>query len=213
LPLFHRAVVVNMQRSGGSPPRWIDESDPGFVIAREGIRRWAARCTLGEDPEMPPALRNRAADNWRPLLAIADDLGYGEPARRAAVTLSASRPDQDLRVTLLADIRIVFQARGVDRMASAALVAALLGLDHGLWSEWRGPNDDRPPRKLTQGELSRLLRPFGIWPKTIWPTRRRPGDKSSRGYLRSQFETAWHAYCPSPDIPTQPSKIIRLARP
>jgi hypothetical protein len=48
------------------------------------------------------------------------------------VTLSASRPDQNLRVTLLADIRIVFQARGVDRMASAALVAALLGLDHGL---------------------------------------------------------------------------------
>jgi hypothetical protein len=162
---------------------------------------------------MPPALRNRAADNWRVLIAIADDLGYGEPARRAAVTLSASRPDQDLRVTLLADIRIVFQARGVDRMASSALVAALLGLDHGLWSEWRGPNDDRPPRKLTQGELSRLLRPFGIWPKTIWPAHRRPGDKSSRGYLRSQFETAWHAYCPSPDTPTQPSKIIRLPRP
>lgn len=88
-----------------------------------------------------------------------------------------------------------------------------LGLDDGLWNEWRGPNDDRPPRKLTLGELSRLPHPFGIRLKTIWPARRRPGDKSGRGYLRSQFEKAWHAYCPSPDTPTQPSKIIRLPRP
>jgi hypothetical protein len=126
--------------------------------------------------------------------------------------VGAHRPDEDT-VTLLADIRTVFQERGVDRIASSALVDALLGLDDGLWSEWRGPNDDRPPRKLTQGELSRLLRPFGIRPKTIWPTRRRPGDRSSRGYSRLQFEEAWRAYCPSPDTPTQPSKIIGLPRP
>jgi hypothetical protein len=213
LPLLHRAVVVNMQRSAGSPLKRLDESDPGFAIAREGIRRWAARCTLAQDPEMPPGLRDRAADNWRVLLAIADNLGYGEPARRAAVTLSANRPDEDPGVTLLTDIRTVFQALGVDRIASLALVEALIGLDDGLWNEWRGPNDDRPPRKLTQGELSRLLRPFGIRSKTIWPARRRPGDKSSRGYLSSQFEKAWRAYCPLPDTPTQPSKIIRLPRP
>jgi Protein of unknown function (DUF3631) len=114
LPLFHRAVVVNLQRSGGSLLKRIDENDPGFAIAREGIQRWAARCTLEQDPEMPPALRDRAADNWRVLLAIADNLGYGEPARRAAVTLSANRPDEDLGETLLADIRIVFQASHSD---------------------------------------------------------------------------------------------------
>jgi hypothetical protein len=213
LPLLHRAVVVNMQRSGGSPLKRLDESDPGFAIAREGVRRWAARCTLAQDPEMPPALRDRAADNWRVLLAIADNLGYGEPARRAAVTLSANRSDEDPGVTLLADIRTVFQVRGVDRIASSALVDALLGLDDGLWNEWRGPDDDRTPRKLTQGELSRVLRPFGIRPKTIWPARRRPGDRSSRGYLCSQFEKAWRDYRRSPDTPTQPSKIIGLPRP
>jgi Protein of unknown function (DUF3631) len=107
----------------------------------------------------------------------------------------------------------VFQVRGVDRIASSALVDALLGLDDGLWNEWRGPDDDRTPRKLTQGELSRVLRPFGIRPKTIWPARRRPGDRSSRGYLCSQFEKAWRDYRRSPDTPTQPSKIIRLPRP
>ncbi len=151
---------------------------------------------------MPAALRNRAADNWRVLLSIAGDLGYGEDARSAAVTLNADRPDEDPGVALLADVRTVFRAVGVDRIASSPLVEALIGLDDGLWNEWRGPSDDRPPRKLTQGELSRMLRPFGIRPKTIWPARRRPGDRSSRGYLRSQFEAAWRAYCPSADTPT-----------
>jgi hypothetical protein len=42
--------------------------------------------------------------------------------------------------------------------------------------------------------------------------RRRPGDKSSRGYVRSQFKQAWAAYCASADTPTQSSKIIRLLR-
>jgi hypothetical protein len=62
-----------------------------------------------------------------------------------------------VRVTLLADIRTVFRIRGADRTSSAALVEALRELDNGLWSEWRGPNDDRPPHKLTQGELAQLL--------------------------------------------------------
>jgi hypothetical protein len=97
-------------------------------------------------PRNAGCARDRAADNWRVLLAI--DLGYGEPARRAAVALSANRPDEDPGVTLLADIRIVFQARGgIDRIASAALVEALIGLDDGRWNEWRGPKDDRPPRR------------------------------------------------------------------
>jgi hypothetical protein len=46
------------------------------------------------------------------------------------------------------------------------VVEALLVLDDGLSSEWRGRGDNRPARKLTQGELSRLLRPFGIRPRT-----------------------------------------------
>jgi Protein of unknown function (DUF3631) len=207
LPLLHRSVVINMQRSGGKQLKLLDESDPAFAIAREGIRRWAARCSLVPDPETPPLLRNRAADNWRVLLSIADDFGYGEDARSAAVTLSADRPDEDPGITLLADIRTVFQARGVDRLASSALVEALNGLGDGLWNEWRGPNGDRPPRRLTPPELSCLLRPFGIRPRTIWPPQRKLGDKSCRGYVRPEFEAAWRAYCPSADTPTQASEI------
>jgi hypothetical protein len=213
LPLLHRAVVINMQRSSAQLRR-LDETSLVFHLARQGIQKWAASCTLAADPEMPPVLRNRAADNWRVLLSVADDLGYSEAARSAAVTLCANRPDEDPGVVLLADIRTVFQARGVDRIASLALVEALVGMDDGLaWNEWRGPNDDRPARKLTQGEMAGLLRPFEIRPKTIWPAGRQLGGKSSRGYMRSQFEEPWRAYCPATDTPTQPSKIIQLPGP
>jgi hypothetical protein len=47
-------------------------------------------------------------------------------------------------------------ALGFDRVASSALAEALIGLDDGLWNEWHGPHDDRPPRNL--GGLG-----FGTW--------------------------------------------------
>jgi hypothetical protein len=212
LPLLHRSIVINMQRSPGHLER-LDENNPFFVAAREQIQKWVAICSLAQDPELPPSLRNRAADNWRVLISIADALGHGEDARAAAIALCANRPDEDPGVVLLADVRTIFLGFGIDRIASAVLIKALLALDDGIWADWRGLNDDRPPRKLGQGELARLLRMFDIRPRTIWPAQRRPGDKSSRGYLRSQFEAAWAAYCPPADTPTKSSKIIKLLRP
>jgi hypothetical protein len=123
------------------------------------------------------------------------------------VTLTANRPDEDPGVVLLSDIRGIFDQQGIDRISSAALIERLLALDDGMWGDWRGPNDDRPPRKLNQSELSRLLRPFSIRPRTIRPAQ---GGSTSRGYMRAWFETAWAAYCPPADTPTQPSKTIQL---
>jgi hypothetical protein len=190
-----------------APPQ-PDETDPAFAAARAEIQKWASICSLARDPESP--VTNRAADNWRVLLAIADDLGHREEARSAAVALAADRPYEDPAVVLLTDIRTVFLARAADRISSAALINALVALEDGLWSEWRGARDDRLPRKLTQAELAGLLRPFGIRPRAIWPVPRRAGDHSSRGYLRSQFEDAWRRYCPSADTPTQAGKVKYL---
>jgi len=209
LPLMHRAAAVtNMQRAPvDALIQRLDEYDPSFPAARDQIRKWRATCLLERNPEMPPSLRNRNADNWRVLLAIADDLGHGEDARAAALELCANRPDEDPGVVLLTDIRTVFTVLGVDRITSATLVEALLKLDDGLWTEWRGVNDDRPART----ELARLLRPFEIRPKTVWPIRRRPSDKSARGYYKWQFESVWASYCQA-DTPTQTSKIVHLPR-
>jgi hypothetical protein len=211
LPLLHRAIIINMQRASVRLERF-DENNCKFAASREQIARWATTCSLAQDPDMPPSLRNRAADNWRVLFAIADDLGHGEEARAAAVALNSGRLDEDPGVLLLIDIRVVFEALGVDRIVSTALVEVLHGLDDRMWMDWRGPNDDRPPHKLNQAELARLLRGLGIRPKTIWPVPRQPGSKSGRGYMRSQFEEAWAAYCPAGDTTTHTGKVIHLPR-
>jgi hypothetical protein len=213
LPLLHRSIVINMQRAPKHARiERLEESDSAFPAVRADIRAWAQNCSLARDPEIPASLRNRAADNCRPLLAIADTLGHGEAARTALLKLYSNRPDEDPGVSLLADIGKVLLTREVDRIGSKDMVEALLELEDAVWAEWRGVNDDRSPHKLTQSELARLLQPFGIRSKIIWPLARKPGDRSCRGYTRDQFEAAWAAYCPTADTATQPSKIIELPR-
>jgi hypothetical protein len=81
-----------------------DETDRAFIIVREAIGKWAARCNL--NPEIPAGFRGRTADNWRCLVAIADDLGFGyaEAARAAAVALGSDRQYENQHITLLTDI-------------------------------------------------------------------------------------------------------------
>jgi hypothetical protein len=211
-PLLHRSILIGMQRP---PPdvelKRLDETDPALPAARDQIEKWARTCALSRHPVVPIELRNREADNWRVLLAIADDLGHGEAARVAAIALTSGRSDEPVGVALLRDIRDVFNAAGVDRIASIRLVTALLALSEGRWNEYRGPKDERPARKLNQNNLAEALRPFGILPRPLWPRGpREPETKPARGYLRLQFEAAWAAYCPLAS--SQPQKVVNLIK-
>jgi hypothetical protein len=195
-PFMHRSVLISMMRP---PPdvglERLDEQDPSLSASRAEIEKWAHACALTREPTMPAELRNREADNWRVLLAIADDLGHGEQARVAAIALTTGRHDEPVSVTLLRHIRDVFDSHDIDRCASKQLVAELLALPDGAYNEWRGPRDDRPPRKLTMSALAEALAPFGIRPKPLWPRQRKPGDKTFRGYDKEQFATAWAIFC------------------
>ena len=214
LPLLHRSIVINMNRASSEAQlRRIDEDDLALAAAHAVTQQWAATCSLRQDCEIPASLRNRAADNWRVLLAIADDLGYGNEARAAAVALCADRPDEDVGVVLLRDIRTMFQTQGIDWIPRDALVDALIGLDDFIWAEFTGPQDNRSAHKLTKGELAQLLKPFQIRAKPVWPLHRKPGDKSFRGFKSEWFEAAWRSYCADSDTSTQSRRIIALAKP
>src|SRR6266852_4635174 len=89
----------------------------------EPLRRRAARWGVdheaalrGADPAVPPELHDRQADNWRPLLAIADRAGgaWPELARAAACRLSGAgaEPEQGAAGPLLADLRALFARTG-----------------------------------------------------------------------------------------------------
>lgn len=143
------------------------------------------------DPSIPSALGDRAADNWRPLLAIADAVGghWPETARKAAIVLSGIRDDDDgsAGVMLIADIFELFQAEGQDRMSSGEIVRHLNDLEGRPWVEWRRG------QPMIANSLARQLKPFGIKPTKI-----RFGSTTANGYEIADFTDAFSRYCASP---------------
>ena len=146
-----------------------------------------------------PDLNDRAADNWRPLLAIADLAGgtWPQEARRAACLLSGEEQDGAIGVELLQDIRSAFGDDDVIR--SSDLVAKLTADPERPWAEWRHG------RPLTQKQLAGLLAPFHIISLTVHP----PGLLDGKGYRRIDFQEAWAAYCPGQNASPQQSLRFR----
>jgi hypothetical protein len=194
--LEDRAVIVTLQRKARTAmvERLRKRDCDDFATLRRQGARWAAdnfdRLT-DPDPRIPDALNDRAADNWRPLLAIADLVAGDWPrrAREAACLLSGEGHDStSINVELLADIRAAFGEEDVIR--SADLVAALVADPERPWAEWRRG------RPLTPKQLGGLLRPFGIISEEVHPA----GLAHGKGYRRNRFEETWAAYCPASNL-------------
>jgi hypothetical protein len=60
----------------------------GIRLFASSVSSWASDAELTSDPPMPAQLRDRQADNWRPLFAIADAFGadWAMRAREAALS-------------------------------------------------------------------------------------------------------------------------------
>jgi len=157
---------------------------------RRRVVRWTAdnlENLKTSEPETPTELNDRAADNWRPLLAIADLAGGDWPdrAKQAAISISGSagKDDSSAREMLLADVRRVFQENETDRLFSADLVSALVKMEDRPWPEWRRG------LPLTVNSLAKLLNPFEIHPKKI-----RLGSETKQGYELEAFSDAFSRY-------------------
>jgi hypothetical protein len=211
--LNSRSITISMQRSVRELRRLdVTQPDPALDIAYGQILLWSRELQqLDSDPKMPAGARNRFSDNWRPLLSIADNLDWGERAREAMTTFMHEFQDADIKITLLADIRRVFDAAAADRLFSSDLLGALYELDAD-WGEFHGIRGDGSAHKLKSSELASMLRDLGIRPRPIWPLNRTVKSKSARGYRRQQFEAAWRAYCSETVTPSQASKIKGLLR-
>lgn len=191
-----RSITIRMRRRG--PGEKVERLRADRLRALEPIQGQAARWAADHlkelhqaDPEVPEEIASdRAQDNWRPLLAIADEAGGEWPAkaRKAATKLCESESAiESYGVLLLHDVRDLFQREGVDRLNSADIVHALVALEERPWSD---SHDGKP---LTPPRLARLLRPFEIAPKTI----RQADGKTPKGYHLEQFEDAFSRYlCP-----------------
>src|SRR5262249_43549254 len=113
--LEDRAVTIMLQRKppGAKVERLRRRDTEEFKRLRSQAARWAADNfdkLVDPDPRVPEALNDRAADNWRSLLAIAELVGGDWPGRgrEAALVLSGEAQDDAMGVKLLNDIRLAF---------------------------------------------------------------------------------------------------------
>ena len=217
LPLMSRSIVIRMQRND----RWrelrrFDLDNTGDLDrVYVQVRDWARYVKLDVNPQLPPELVDRIADNWRPLIAIADSFGaeWGRIARATAVFFAKDYREEDVAVLLLYSIREIFDASG-DRLTGKALLEALNRLEEAGWSEFCGVRGDRPPHKLRNGELRAMLRMFGIESRSVWAVGlRKPSDSSAKGYHRNDFEPAWRAYCDGGGQSGTTAQVIPLRPP
>jgi hypothetical protein len=146
--------------------------------------------TLKEaEPSLPESLTDRQQDGMEPLFAIADAAGgdWPEAVRTAAAEIfrSTAAEDQNIGVLLLADINLIFESTTEDKITTADLLEKLKEIETSPWADWgKG-------KGLTPNGISRLLKPFGVSPRTV-----RTEDKRAKGYLAESFEDAFARYLP-----------------
>lgn len=209
--LEDRSIIIPMRRKVKSEKVQrlrLDRLEASVGPLRAKCAKWAAdnlELLTDSDPEVPDQLHDRAADNWRPLLAIADLIGgdWREHARNAALVLSGTPTESNdsVRVLLLRDIRDSFRT-GEDRLASEDLIRRLIEREDRPWREWGKVN----PKPITASGLARQLKPFGIV-----PTQAREGADVRRGYSRVDLADAWARYVP-PQQAVTPATSLEVKR-
>jgi hypothetical protein len=195
-----RSIAIEMRRKRQDevvePFRQRAVKEAGTPIRTE-LEAWAARGVSDLLKPMRPAaiasLSPRQNDIAEILLSIAQLAGKGWPQRLTtalqAVFNAARVEDGSIGVTLLADIRAVFDERKTDAVPSAILAGCLCKIEGRAWAEWNHGNE------MTANNLARQLRKFRICSQSI-----RVGDKTPKGYRRADFEDVWSRYCPLPTI-------------
>jgi putative DNA primase/helicase len=186
--LEDRSIVVSLRRrrDGETVDRFRADRLGQFAPMLSKAARWAAdnlRSITDRDPVMPEGLDDRAQDNWRSLVAIADQAGghWPKTARAAAVALSsaAAKGDDGMStgVLLLRDIRQVMG--DLEDLSSTSLIEALVNLDEAPWKEWRRGNP------ITTHGIARLLKPYKVKPYR---------GKGGSVYRADDLDDAWSRY-------------------
>lgn len=198
-----RSIKIILRRR--RPDERVEQLRGGRTGHLEKLARMAARWAtdhavtlVAADPPMPAGIINRAADNWCPLLAVADLAGgaWPERARRAAVELTADGEDSmSAGVLLLADLRELFACEPSGVLFTREILKSLHADETRPWPEWRNG------KPITERQLAALLKPHGIKPKTV-----RRGIETEKGYRFDWCAGAFARYLPPQSVtPSQSS--------
>lgn len=195
--LEDRSIPIEMRRKrkDESVERFrADRSDFLKELGRKAAR-WTAdniNALRDADPDVPDSLHDRAADNWRALLAIADHVGGDWPqvARNVALKLTdVDSDDGSAKTLLLMDMKAMFEDFGRDRLFTSEILERLHKMDDRPWPEWR------KGKPITSRQLSQLLKPFNIKSVSV-----RDGHDTAKGYHLDAFNDAFARYIPSQSV-------------
>lgn len=188
--LTDRSIVIQMKRK--RPDEKVarfraDKTDGALDLKRQALR-WSSdhmSVLSTMDPTVSEEFNDRAADNWRPLLSIADLAGgnWSRRARQAMASLSGEIADDTAGIMLLEDVNDAFKLQKTGTISSTNLVSALTRITERSWGSW---NRGKP---ISPTQVARLLKPFGISSKNFRTT-----TGVQKGYDREQFDDAFSRY-------------------
>lgn len=193
--LEDRSIIVPMKRKkiNEKVPRLPRKLEDELKPIRQKCLRWVMDnidALKDADPAVPDELNDRAADNWRPSLAIADRVGgeWPQKAKEAALSISGGKElgDSSIGVELLSDIQTYFIENNASEVDTQKLLEYLHGLEERPWQEWG--NKGRP---ITPQHLAKNLEKFGIRPRQY-----KVSNEKKRGYVKNDFHDAFERYLP-----------------
>jgi putative DNA primase/helicase len=194
-----RSITIAMQRR--APNEIVERFRLDRLQEHEDLRRKAARWAQdhaeplrGADPEVPGEINSdRARDNWRPILAIADEIGgeWRRRAREAAVALSGADEtfDEEPRTLLIKDLDGLFRSQRADRLESRKIVKWLVAMPERPWGNYRHG------RPLTEQNLAEMLKPFRVRSQS-WVVPGAVKREWKRGYLLADLRDLFGRYVP-----------------
>ncbi len=202
--LHDRSIVIPLKRKlTHEKTERLYRTDYNFDLIKSKLARFADDYAEDVKEVVPKSLNHvsdRAADNWEVLLAIASLAGkeWEDRTTKAIMALSdKSGEPKTYGVTLLADIKEIFESKNVDKIFSGDLITELCNDKEKPWSTFRHGNP------IDQRVLANLLKEFAIVSKSI-----RINSQNLKGYEFDQFADTFSRYTPiSPNFAVTTSQL------
>lgn len=188
--IMDRSIIVQLKRKSDKDA--VDRIPVDLVERalkpRQQLLKWAEDNAqlVKDNPIEPPKIGNdRAVDNWLPLFTISKQVSddWFEKCQKAYRLLEEDGIEPELPTLLLQDLREIFGSQNADKLPSAELVKKLIVDKDKPWCEYKNG------RPISQHQLARMLKPYGIRPIVI-----RFDGETPRGYELTQLADAFDRY-------------------
>lgn len=196
-----RSIVINLERAARSEIKKEDIYNAKYhrkallVIGRK-ISRW---CRDHKDeiystkPQLPTDVRNRLADKWEPMFAIAQVAGGDWPKKAKKALLGQVDMSEPSKGTILLTDILSVLTPGEEHISTKELIRRLCAMEDSPWADYNFKERDLDRRQIKDRQMARLLKPYNIHSKGV----RISATSTPRGYEREPIKKAVDRYVPA----------------